>query len=139
MLQRALGILLAVVMLVMLPAWEEKWQMERAEREWKEILLERFCEEVCIGGICTAERYLRYSEALWQGEKAYYIQMTEYQRAEDADGNRYWYCNIWEEIEADLLEQGKYFFAADAAVEFSAVASDGEKLFYGGRIRKGGG
>lgn len=137
--QRTLGILLAVFLIVLLPALEGWQQTKKAEKVWKQVLLQRFCEELCIAGVCTDESYLRYSEALQKGTTAYGLQITEYQRAEDVKSGSYWYCTVWEEIKEALFWQGKYLFAAGAAVELSAVASNGEHLFCGGHIRKGGG
>lgn len=133
-LQRTLGVLLGVLLLFVLPAWERKQGAERAERQWKEALLQRFGEELCIAGSLSAARYLCYSEVFRQGEKAYCLQIAEYQKAEDKDSNVYWCCNFWEEIEEELFGQGSYFFAGGAAIELWAVASDGEKLCYGGRV-----
>ena len=137
MLQRALGILLAIVMIVLLPAWEKRQQVERMEREWKEILLQRFCEEICMGGVCTKESYLRYSDALQQGSKEYYLQIEEYQKEEGINGNRYWSNITWEEISAELFERGKYSFSGESAIQLLAVAQREEKLFYGRCIRGG--
>lgn len=134
LLQRALGILLAIVILILLPVWEKKQQTERYQREWKEVLLQRFCEEICMLGVCSAESYLRYSEALQQGEKAYCLQIAEYRKEESVDGTSYWYSVVWEEIETKLFGQGRYSFAAEAAVQLLAVAQDGKKLFCGGCI-----
>lgn len=136
-LQRALGILLAIVMLVLLPAWEKNRQMERIEKEWKEVLLQRFCEEICIVGACTEESYLRYSEALQQGGEEYYLQIEEYQKEEGVNGNRYWHNITWEEISAELFGHGIYTFSGESAVQLLAVAQGGEKLFCGGYIRGG--
>lgn len=136
LLQRLLGILLTIAMLVLLPAWEKKQQLERAEKEWKEILLQRFCEEICIAGTCAAESYFRCSEALQQGEKAFYLQIEEYQKAESRNGDSYWHCIVWEEIREELFGQGKYVFAAEAAVQLFAVAEDGETLFCGGCVNR---
>lgn len=134
-LQRALGILLAIVMLVLLPAWEKKQQMERVESEWKEILLQRFCEEICIARACTEESYLHYSEALQQGGKEYHLQIEEYRREEGVNGSGYWYNIAWEEIAAKIFEHGRYSFSDESAVQLSAVAQGEERLFYGRCIR----
>ena len=97
-LQRIFAVLAGIVLFLLLPAIEKDNRMQKQSIEWKKIVLQRLCEEICASGECTENEYLRCQEVLQNGTKQYELHITEYQRKEDKYAMIHWYPITWQDI-----------------------------------------
>ncbi|MGN0506989.1 MAG: hypothetical protein ACI4FZ_10535 [Lachnospiraceae bacterium] len=134
-LQRIFALFTGIMLVCLLPVLEKGYRVQKQVKEWKEIALQRLCEEICDTGKCTETAYLSCQELLQNGKMQYELQILKYQRKEDKYAVVHWYPVAWQEIRERLFTDGSYSFDTGDVLELRAVTAEGEKIFYGGHIK----
>lgn len=128
--------LMLLLLILFLPVWQKRYQEKEALSEWKKVMLQRFCEEICTTGSCFATEWDRYQELLWAGENSYTLCMEAYLRFEDPYAGTHWELMDWSVIKETMLKEGNCSFDAPCAIELRAYSERGEMIVAGGLLKE---
>lgn len=98
--------------------------MSKLQHQWELLQTERFLNQICRDKECSYEEY-----TLLHGALNYYgtdstIEMEEYQKEQDMEGNNYYYGITWNEIREKLFAEGQYCFSEDSVIVLCVDRND---------------
>jgi len=115
MLQRCVSVCLCIVLLCGAVATRYSEYRGRWSKQWSDMQMHRFVEQIGNRGSCSYSAYLDCTEKLRQNGCT--LKIREYKQEETIDGNRYYYLVLWDEIHKMLVEQGEYTFSGNSVLE----------------------
>ena len=114
--QRMIVIITIVVVLMLCITGVHQEKEDKLLNQWEAAQTGRFLKGICKNGRVSLEEYLRYEEALGKSREISEIELTEYRKEQDLEGNSYYYMVSWEEIQKQFWKTGVYVFEVESVV-----------------------
>lgn len=100
-------LLIGTVMFVFLGVSVDFLQKEgKLRNQWETLIMEEFLRKLSVTEICTVADYQQLYTSLECGRVINGIEIEEYRKEEDMQGNRYYYLVSWKEREPELFTEG---------------------------------
>ena len=89
---------------------------EKMQNQWEQVLGEKFLSKLCNTEKFTFIEYQQLLNGLEKGSSIIGIEIEEYRKEEDLQGNNYYYLVAWEELKTKLLSVGHCRFQKGSIV-----------------------